>query len=138
MSFTFFAKSSAYSWKISFDGQVLCQRIEIGPCALTIIGKPSAATPPAPVAPRRNLRRDTSGFACSLLIWCLLALTVFMRRVGHPASLLLPSARILTPALQPPQDNLTIRNKRPVAVYPAASLHAFCAARSDASRALQA
>ena len=27
MSLIFFAKSSAYSWKMSFDGQVLCQRI---------------------------------------------------------------------------------------------------------------
>ena len=35
MSLTFLAKSSAYSWKMSFDGQVLCQRIAIGPvCAL--------------------------------------------------------------------------------------------------------
>jgi hypothetical protein len=57
MSFTFFAKSFAYSWKMSFAGQVLCQRIEIGPCALTIIGKPSVAAPVAATAPRRNLRR---------------------------------------------------------------------------------
>src|SRR5207302_1327444 len=41
-------------------GQVLCQRIEIGPCALAIIGKPSAAAVPvAAAAPVRNLRRDT-------------------------------------------------------------------------------
>ena len=32
MSLTFLAKSSAYSWKMSFDGQVLCQRMLIGPC----------------------------------------------------------------------------------------------------------
>ena len=30
MSLTFLAKSSAYSWKMSFDGQVLCQRMLIG------------------------------------------------------------------------------------------------------------
>src|SRR5688572_29221914 len=58
MSFTFFAKSFAYSWKMSLAGQVLCQRIEIGPCALTIIGKPSVAAPVAAAAPRRNLRRE--------------------------------------------------------------------------------
>src|SRR5436189_6284551 len=58
MSLTFFAKSSAYSWKMSFWGQVLCQRIEIGPCALATIGKPSAAAPvAASAAPCRNLRR---------------------------------------------------------------------------------
>ena len=39
MSLTFLAKSSANSWKISFCGQVLCQRIVVTPCALTIFGK---------------------------------------------------------------------------------------------------
>ena len=29
MSLTFLAKSSAYSWKMSLAGQVLCQRIEV-------------------------------------------------------------------------------------------------------------
>ena len=61
MSLTRFAKSFAYSWKMSFCGQVLCQRIEIGPCALRILGKPSAAAPVAAAAipaPVRNLRRD--------------------------------------------------------------------------------
>src|SRR5262245_8696697 len=64
MSFTFFAKSFAYSWKISFAGHVLCQRIEIGPCAFAIIGKPSAAVPAAALAaPLRNLRRDAAGLS---------------------------------------------------------------------------
>ena len=31
MSLTFFAKSRANSWKMSFAGQVLCQRMVIGP-----------------------------------------------------------------------------------------------------------
>ena len=31
MSLTFLAKSCAYSWKMSFDGHVLCQRMLIGP-----------------------------------------------------------------------------------------------------------
>src|SRR2546423_13117980 len=71
MSFTFLAKSVAYSWKWSFAGQVLCQRIEIGPWALTIVGKPSVAAPAvAAAAPARNLRREAvSNFLdCSLLI----------------------------------------------------------------------
>ena len=57
MSLTFFAKSFAYSWKMSFCGQVLCHRIEIGPCALTMFGNPSAAAPAATAAPFRNFRR---------------------------------------------------------------------------------
>src|SRR5207249_10172035 len=72
MSFTFLAKSSAYSWKMSFDGQVLCQRMLIGPAGpLAIVGKPSVAAPAvAAAAPARNLRRETAwGFLiCSLLI----------------------------------------------------------------------
>src|SRR4030088_3337240 len=44
---------------MSFDGQVDCQRMVMGPCALAIIGKPSVATPAAaPLAAARNLRRD--------------------------------------------------------------------------------
>ena len=43
MSLTFLAKSSAYSWKMSFDGQVLCQRMLIGPWALTTLGAATAA-----------------------------------------------------------------------------------------------
>src|SRR4051794_18684326 len=41
---------------MSFEGQVLCQRMAIGPCALTM---PGAATVAAPVAPAasRNRRR---------------------------------------------------------------------------------
>jgi hypothetical protein len=65
MSLTFLAKSLAYSWKMSFWGHVLCQRIEIGPCALTTFGKPRAAAPAAATAaPVRNLRREGSGVAC--------------------------------------------------------------------------
>src|SRR2546426_4744904 len=71
MSLTFFAKSRAYSWKMSFEGQVLCQRIEIGPWALTIVGKPSVAAPAvAAAAPAKNVRRETARglLICSLLI----------------------------------------------------------------------
>jgi hypothetical protein len=46
---------------MSFWGHVLCHRIEIGPCALTTVGKPSAAAPvAASAAPRRNVRRGFS------------------------------------------------------------------------------
>src|SRR2546429_5112146 len=62
MSFTFLAKSSAYSWKMSFCGHVDCQRIVMGPWARTTEGKPSAAAPTA--APVRKVRRDVSGVAC--------------------------------------------------------------------------
>src|SRR6267154_4580163 len=40
---------------MSFDGQVLCQRMLIGPCALTTLGAATAA-PVAPAA-SKNLRR---------------------------------------------------------------------------------
>jgi hypothetical protein len=65
MSLTFLAKSSAYSWKMSFCGQVLCQRIEMGPWALAIIGKPSAAAPPAATAALKMFRRDIFLVPCS-------------------------------------------------------------------------
>ena len=66
MSFTFLAKSRAYSWKMSFEGQVDCQRIVIGPWALAIIGNARAE---APAAPARNLRREmgVAGFATGFL-----------------------------------------------------------------------
>ena len=63
MSLTFLAKSCAYSWKMSFAGQVDCQRIEIGvACAVAIIGKPSAAPAAAPELAFRNLRRVPAGW----------------------------------------------------------------------------
>src|SRR5437867_13151713 len=69
MSLTFLAKSSAYSWKMSFCGHVLCQRIEIGPWALATIGKPSVAAPVAArAAPRRKVRRGVSVTVCESLM----------------------------------------------------------------------
>src|SRR3972149_3353504 len=58
MSFTFLAKSSAYSWKISLVGQVLWNlRLVIS--ALTMLGKPIVAAPPTEAAVAvRNFRRD--------------------------------------------------------------------------------
>ncbi len=56
MSLTFLPKSSAYSWKMSFDGHVLWKRMLIGPCALTTLGAVTAAAVVAPAA-SRNLRR---------------------------------------------------------------------------------
>jgi hypothetical protein len=69
MSLTSFAKSSAYSWKMSLVGQVLCQRMLIGPWALAIIGKPRVAAPAvAAAAPDRNFRRDAAVVTLCLLI----------------------------------------------------------------------
>src|SRR3954467_12131150 len=63
MSFTFLAKSSAYSWKMSFVGQVDWKRRLIGPLwPLEIIGNASAE---APAAPAMNLRRDVFDAACA-------------------------------------------------------------------------
>ena len=61
---------------MSFDGHVDCQRIEIGPCAFAIIGKPNVAPPAAtPVAAVRNLRREAiaAGFAAAEF-WVLLVM----------------------------------------------------------------
>jgi len=71
MSLTFLAKSLAYSWKMSLAGHVDCQRMEMGPCALATMGKPSVATPAA-AAPFRNRRRGASTGVCWLLIGRLL------------------------------------------------------------------
>src|SRR5262245_31353452 len=57
MSLTFLAKSSANSWKMSFEGQVLCQRMLIGPCAFATRGATTAAAV-ASAAPLRNFRRE--------------------------------------------------------------------------------
>src|SRR6185295_14020375 len=74
MSLTFFAKSWAYSWKMSLAPQVLCQRQVIGSCALTMVGSAIVATDVA-AAPRRNLRRVVALSALSLVILPLLRLT---------------------------------------------------------------
>src|SRR5512138_1006238 len=64
MSFTFLAKSRAYSWKMSFVGHVLCQRIVIGACATWIVGAAATAAPAAPTAAFfRNDRRDARIFS---------------------------------------------------------------------------
>src|SRR2546425_6520571 len=70
MSLTFLAKSSAYSWKMSFCGQVLCHRIVMGPCALATVGAVAAAAAPATTAaPLRKDRRVcvTVSFTSSLM-----------------------------------------------------------------------
>ena len=59
MSLTFLAKSSAYSWKMSFDGQVLCQRMLIGPAGPGPRARRRAAAAVAPAA-STNLRRVVS------------------------------------------------------------------------------
>ena len=68
MSFTFLAKSLAYSWKMSFAGQVDCQRIAIGVAwPFAIIGNARLAAPAVAVAPARNFRRLT-GFVSLMLL----------------------------------------------------------------------
>src|ERR1051325_2628164 len=53
MSLTFLAKSSAYSWKMSFDGHVLWKRMLIGPCAEATLGAATAVA----VAPAVSMKR---------------------------------------------------------------------------------
>src|SRR6478735_7317124 len=64
MSLTFLAKSSAYSWKMSLAGQVLCQRMLVTPCALTITGAATEAAAPTAAVLRKRRRVD----APSLLV----------------------------------------------------------------------
>src|SRR5262245_63355644 len=96
MSLTFLAKSSAYSWKMSFCGQVLCQRIEIGPWALTTIGKPSVAAPAA-AAVFKNRRRGASGVACRVLMRRLLS-RCSCGVVEEPPDSLGPTGLVVSPA----------------------------------------
>src|SRR5262245_40426253 len=55
---------------MSFAGQVDCQRMLIGPCALTTAGNPRVAAPAVAAAPARKRRRVVSAgfFTCSLLM----------------------------------------------------------------------
>src|SRR5262245_26656437 len=50
---------------MSFDGHVLCQRMLIGPCALTTLGAATVAAV-ATAAPFRNLRRVVALDSCSV------------------------------------------------------------------------
>src|SRR6266446_2229286 len=75
---------------MSFDGQVDCQRMLIGPWALTIVGKPSVAAPAvAAAAPLKNLRREAVSvfLDCSLLIGSSFGWWQFMD--GRPGVVLL-------------------------------------------------
>ena len=67
ISLTFLPKSSAYSWKISFDGHVLCQRMVIGPLCTHDIGA-TVDGRAATAALVRNLRRvAVEEFLCWLI-----------------------------------------------------------------------
>ena len=57
MSLTFLPKSLAYSWKMSFDGHVLCQRMLIGPDWAWTAGAATVAAAAVAPAAIRNLRR---------------------------------------------------------------------------------
>jgi hypothetical protein len=70
MALTLLAKSTAYSWKMSFAGQVLWKRRLTGAAAFAIEGKPNVAAPVAvaAAAPRNFLRLSlASGCADGLL-----------------------------------------------------------------------
>src|SRR5688500_8929700 len=71
MSLTFFAKSFAYSWKMSFVGQVLCKRSQVV-CARETIGAAIAAAPTAPADAVFKNRRRCAGccLLMSRLLWC--------------------------------------------------------------------
>ncbi len=57
MSLTFLAKSSAYSWKMSFDGQVLWKRRLVTAGAWASAGAASTVVPTVAVAARLRKRR---------------------------------------------------------------------------------
>src|SRR5512138_732819 len=81
IALTLSAKSTAYSWKMSFDGQVLWKRRLTGAAALTIAGKPSAVAPVAVAAAApRNLRRPSfvSVLLGLLLSFLLIAVSWFL------------------------------------------------------------
>src|ERR1700704_2353778 len=47
---------------MSFDGQVLCQRMLIGPCALAMLGAATVAAAPAAATFRKRRRLETLSF----------------------------------------------------------------------------
>jgi len=61
MSLTFLAKSWAYSWKMSFAGQVDWKR-RLTVCAVEIIGAARAPAPTVVAAARLMKRRRAVGF----------------------------------------------------------------------------
>jgi hypothetical protein len=64
ISFTFLAKSRAYSWKMSFVGHVDWKRRLIGACATWIVGATATAAPAAPTAAFfKKERRDARTFS---------------------------------------------------------------------------
>jgi hypothetical protein len=71
---------------MSFDGQVLCQRMLMGPCAETTLGAATAAV--ARAAPPRNLRRvvgeDTDFFDMHSLHWSGMTFFVIFCDLNHP------------------------------------------------------
>src|SRR5882757_7385309 len=70
---------------MSFDGHVLCQRMLIGPCALTTLGAAMVAAPAASAPVFRNLRRETLVADLSLIVSsCFLRFNgVLVRLVYH-------------------------------------------------------
>ena len=69
MSLTFFAKSWAYSWKMSFEGQVLWKRNDVCACAVDTIGKAMAPAPRAPAEARLRKRRRCEAVLVTCVSW---------------------------------------------------------------------
>ena len=67
MSLTFLEKSCAYSWKMSFVGQVLWKRSDVV-CAVDTIGKAMAPAPTAPAEADFRKRRRWDGVLLLSLI----------------------------------------------------------------------
>src|SRR5262245_43286931 len=80
---------------MSFDGHVLCQRILMGPCALTTLGATTVAAV-ATAAPLRNLRRvAASDLNCSVVMGiALLGLVNLPRGILGAAWVYEPSGRV--------------------------------------------
>src|ERR1043165_3322270 len=71
---------------MSFEGQVDWKRMLMGPCALTIAGKPSVAAPVvAATAPVRNLRRELL-ILVLLLLWLTDSITLLSVGSFRPAT----------------------------------------------------
>src|SRR5437868_15163932 len=54
---------------MSFDGQVLCQRMLTGPCALTIVGAATAAAAPAAAVFRKRRRVDVLSLDGAVMVF---------------------------------------------------------------------
>jgi hypothetical protein len=94
---------------MSLDGQVLCQRMWIGDCALTTVGA-AIAVAAATVAPLRKSRRALLPFACNNFS----AMTASLDMGAIPTSPLWCSTSLRTPAAG---WRLRVRHPAAIAIY---------------------